>query len=332
MAATLKICLMVHVEDTESWFPVAQNATRLGSFAEEVAKSGRGAKVSVQFGRNFLDANAALNPYPLGAGLPTPLQTVLYRGGNFWTHTHSAAYSNLVSNYSCVRSAYQNEGGATYPAGGPGGRSGGSNESGLDWVSITQQAGIRVMNSAPMVAHYAVPLSARPYGFTNDEIGKLYPKGQAPGPLDADVMTMRQRPFWMDVASNWFARTDTIYPSASYVGSVLMIPGPGKLDLPGLSEGRTAFSNAQLTEDDFKCALSQAWKAYENMATYQSSITNAWYTHMPFNQINDSTTSMMGNFVDSLNAAFDLSGTPKAAWKNMNEIASLFSDTASFNS
>lgn len=327
MAATLKMCLMVHVEDSETWGPDNTKGTSLGSLAGAVGALG--AKVSVQFGRTFLDTPGG---YPLGGS--TNLRTVLYHGGNFWTHTHSAALTNLRSNYSCVLSAYHNEGGPTnYPDGGPGGRSGGWSPDGTDWVDVTLAAGIRVMNSAAMGAHALVPSSARPYGISDDEIEKLYPKGQAPGPIHTDVMTMRQRPFWMDVASNWFVRTNTIYPSATDTGSVMMIPAPGKLDLPGLAEGRTAFNVEQFTDADLKAALTQAWTAYSNI-TYQQSITNVWYTHIPFRNIHQNPTaiSMVTTFVHSMNSVFGVGGgAPLAEWKNMNQIASLFANPSSFN-
>lgn len=332
MAATLKICIMVHVEDKWRWEGggVGTKAEALSSLAEVIGTPGRDAKLSVQFGRNFLDHDSGDDePYPLDG--PTVLATILHRGGNFWTHTHSSDYGNLVANLACVRSAWYNEGGPTsYGAGGPGGRSGGWDFNGADWVSITLQAGLRLMNSSVMGAHALVPTSLRPYDITDEEIEKLYPKGQAPGPIYSDVMTMRQRPFWMDVASNWFARTDTTYPSTLYVGSVMMIPGPGKMDLPNLTEGRTAFNTTVLTETDLKCALTQAWATQQNMV-HQESITNVWYTHFPILNIDNDTTSMVGYFVESLNFILGVHETPKRAeWKNMNEIGTLFADPQSF--
>lgn len=330
MAATLRLCLMTHVEDNESWD--SDKAESLGNFAEEVGKTvalgPRGAKVSVQFGRNFLESEDP-GTYPLG-GPATALQTVLYRGGNFWTHTHTTDYDNLRSNYSCVRSAYQHDKNTGNTTGGAGGRSGGWGFNGADWVSITQAAGIRLMNSSAMGAHALVPSSARPYTYTDEEIEKLHPKGQAPGPIHMDVMTMRQRPFWMNVASNWFARTDSTYPSTLYIGSVMMIPGPGKLDIPGLSEGRTAFGVTSFSDADLKCALTQVAAAHHNMVTHQDSITNVWYGHMPLRNLTPANIALVGFFVDSVNYLMDVNGgTPLARWENMNEIASWFADPLS---
>ena len=329
MATPLKICIILHVEDSVAWDATTPSgkANGLSSLAQvvgtpgDVTMSGRNAKLSVQFGRKFLDSNAA-NPYPLGA--PTAVRAILSYGGNFWTHTHSADYHNLVSNYNCVNSAYHNEGGPTiFSNGGPGGRSGGWDFDGADWVSITLAAGIRVMNSTAMGAHALVPLTMRPYGITDDEITKLHPKGPAPGPIYPDVMTMRQRPFWMSASSVWFSEADNYNPLA--VGSVMMIPAPGKLDLNGLAEGRTAAANRPFDDLDLQWALSQAWATYE-YSVLQDSIPNVWYTHLPIAEVKASTSSLMGNFVDSINAMFDMAGTPKAEWANMNEIASLFAD------
>ena len=330
MAAPLKISIIIHVEDSYDWTEDNNKAVGLYSLAHHVGTpgdsgvAGRNAKLSVQFGRNFLDSNGG-NTYPLGAGVPTVLRAILSYGGNFWTHTHASDYANLVSNYSCVRSAFQNEGGAgIFSAGGPGGRSGGWESGGPDWVSITQQAGIRIMNSTAMGAHALVPLSARPYGITDEEIEKLHPKAPAPGPFYTDVMTMRQRPFWMEVASNWFAGANTIYPS--YVSSVLMIPAPGKLDVTPLSEGRGPSSNTSFSDDDLKCAFTQAWSTLQNKA-YQDTIPNVWYTHLPIADVNLANIGLMGNFVDSLNNLFGIGGmTPDAEWMNMNEIASTFAN------
>lgn len=328
MAVALNICIIVHVEDIIHWdYPLSANgkAAGLSSLAEVIGT--RGAKLSVQFGRNFLDVNDPdVSPNGYHHAGPTLLQTILHRGGNFWTHTHSANQSNLTSNYACVMSAYHNEGGTVaYASGYPGGRSGGHDFDGADWVHSTLLAGMRLMNCGVMKSHARVPLTLRPYGITDDEIEQLHPKGQAPGPIYTDVMTMRQRPFWMDTSSQWFMRSDVI--NSLDVGSVMMIPAAGKLDLNGLSEGRTAFASAQFTEEDLKWALSQAWAACEN-SSLQPMIPNVWYTHLPIANIDASAISMMGNFVDSLNDVLWVNSATgqRATWKNMNEIASIFAD------
>jgi len=320
--ATLKLCLMVHIEDTETWENGVSDVT-LGNLATAVGNT-HGAKISVQFGRKFLDPNYGQG-YDCTA--PTSMSLVLKYGGNFWSHTHATDGDTLSSTHACVVSAYVNENSLdTMDIGSPMGRSGGCAADGSgDWVSITQARGLLYQNSAVMKNHCNVPITLRPYGFTTDEIDKLYPKGQAPGPIDSDVATMRNRPFFVEKSDEWFAMVNTTRWQSDYadLGSIVMIPAPGKLDLPGLAEGRTAVSGPSplLTIEDMNAAVTQAYTSYQLMATHQNSICNAWYTHIPYRELNSDSIATLRCFVETLNEVI-----PDYEWKNMNEIGTMFAN------
>lgn len=339
MARTLRMCLMVHVEDNRNWAGTTSPykddpyALAIGSLA--AAFGAKGAKLSVQFDRWYLDRfDPFVDParrYPP----PTSLRMVIENGGNFWVHNHVASFNWGQSTYACVMSAFQDEKPASnteIASEHVSGRSGGwsfDESPPYDWVSITQAMGMRRMNSAVMQAHVLVPTSMRPYGLTDDEIQKLYQHDAAPGPLDTDVMTMRTRPFWMNTASTWFERTASIYPDASWVGSVMMIPVAGRFEMKGMADRRSAYRVETLTVADLNAALTQIWSTFDLGRTAQNSITGVWYAHLNPNQITANTIGTLSAWVDSVNEIMTVGATapwtPFGAWANMNEIANLFS-------
>ena len=325
--ATLRLCFMIHVESTQDWDEdIAVDIGKLATAAGQY-----GGKVSLQIGRKFVDDQQPVDPYD--PSVPTSLSIVLEKGGNFWAHTHDSSGHYLRSTHACVVSAFVNENAeAGTNTGTPAGRSGGWESDGsADWVSVTQGEGLRLMNSAVMGTHGNVPVTLRPYGFSADEIDKLYPKGQAPGPLTSEIATMRCRPFFVEVSSYWFDMADKNTrqsPTYDNLGSIIMIPAPGKLDLPGLALGRTADegSSGVLTVEDMNAALTQVWTTYQLMDSYQPNITNAWYTHIPEREIDDDSATTLGAFVNSINNL--ISPAANREWKNMNEIASIFVDNS----
>lgn len=118
MSSKLRLTLMVHIEDANHWDGTS-GAPVAGSIAKRVAELAtvvgqHGGKVSVQFGRWFVDAtdtwtsNAA---YRYTA--PSSLKMVLDNGGNFWCHTHDGSYTNLQTVHTCVASAVAGEIGTT---------------------------------------------------------------------------------------------------------------------------------------------------------------------------------------------------------------------------
>lgn len=320
MAATLKLCLMVHIEDETTWDGVSNTswAYKLGGLAKELAASGRGAKVSLQVGAQYFKGHN-------DSGLaPTSLSLILENGGNFWPHTHCATYDFLSSVTTSVHSAYESERGAS-TGGGPIGRSGGWDVGGEDFVTITYKAGLKAMNSAVMLTHALVPVTARPYGFDDTDLPKVYPHDAAPGNFKTSVETLRTRPFWMEVASDWFKNTNTIYPvDITTTSAILMIPVAGRSTLPGTADWRTASDIQSLTPADLKAAMTEIWTTFMLMTVNQRSITNVWYKHLPPAYINDSTILTIGAWVDSVNQMLTVNGAaPYATWKNMNEITSL---------
>lgn len=332
MAATLKMCLMIHVEDTESWgsSPQADDLqARLGLLATMIGTyNSRYAKISLQVGGTyFKERNAATTG-------TTSLSMVLANGGNFWPHTHCATYDFLTSVTTSVSCAYEFERGAT-TGGGPIGRSGGWEIGGQDFVSITQYAGLKAMNAAVMLTHALVPTTARPYAFTDTDLPRVYPHDAAPGPLSPDVGTMRVRPFWMDTASDWFKYTNTIVPiNITTTSAVLMIPQAGRNALASFALGRTAYDIESLSPADLRAAMTEIWTAamITTMPAYgQQSITHVWYKHLTPPHLNSNTIQTIGAWVDSVNAMLNVSGGASAlgVWKNMNEITSLYIDGTS---
>lgn len=336
MANTLKLCIMIHVEDTESW-PAGDTGAdgalprRLGNLAGSIGPGvgahgvARGAKLSVQFGNKFLNQQAS-PPY----APPSSLSMVLSAGGNFWMHTHDSSWDALSSVTTQVYSAFLAEGGASTGSKGAGmGRSAGaSTSSGDDWVSMNVGAKLPFKNSTTMKLHAEVPVSARPYGFTNTELNQYYGHDAAPGPIHADIMTMRAHAFWMTRADSWFGMADTIYPNATYegVGSVLMIPQASRWSIAGMADKRTAFAVDTLTVSDLTAALTEVWTQYLLMTSYMGSINNAWYRQLSPRFVSSPTIASIAAFVDSVNEILTVGaadGTRRGQWLNMNEIGSL---------
>lgn len=347
--ARLKLCLMIHYEDDTHWQDPngsvsAGNVKLLASLATVVGNAtgadglARGAKISMQTDILYLNQNASAPAY----SAPSSLRWLFQNNGNLWCHTHSATYNHLSSVHVCVASAFAGEVVTTYAAGEArtAGRSGGPDmsDSSLDWLSITVGAGIYRMN-APTIANYSTMIeSLRPYGIDlSGAQGQAYNHSNMPGPLDDAIPgTMRQRPFWMRTSSIWDARIDSIYPDLALVGSVIMIPQPSRISaLNEFSGGRTASEAEALTIEDFNAALTNIWTTYQLMNSYQNSITNVWYVHVPPDLITSSYIDTFGAWVDSINAMMVVNTTNDAfghaVWKNMNEIAELFSNTSSFN-
>jgi hypothetical protein len=105
MAATLKLCLMCHIEDGTRWkegwaemFGRIATAVGHSCVGAHGGSNVRGAKMSLQFGRDFLDVNQPPNPYPGGSSL----SWVLEHGGNFWVQVHCTTYDHLSSTHACV--------------------------------------------------------------------------------------------------------------------------------------------------------------------------------------------------------------------------------------
>jgi hypothetical protein len=349
MAARLKLCLMSHIEDLYGWDDATSRGTggdpwavRLGTLAHAIATGGRGGKLSVQADFGWLDQNAGADAYPGG---PTSLRPVLTNGGNFWVHNHSATYNHLQSTWMTVASAYASE-----VPGGPvamsvatpetAGRSGGSdlNDSGLDWVSIAVAAGIKRYNSTVVNYSSCTPESLRPYRMSvNDMKQGAWFHDAAPGPLyDGAPTTMRQRPFWVNSASQWDFQTASTFPQEATVGSLLMIPNPGRFHLGGLAEGRGAYSgdpDSTITPQDLEAALTEVWSTYKQMEDYQGSISNVWYVHVQPGLLKAGAEGVadvvntIGAWVDSVNAMLNVPNS--AVWMNMNEIASCYANPTS---
>lgn len=215
------------------------------------------------------------------------------------------------------------------------GRSGGPDidDPNLDWASIAVAAGFRRANAATVNYYSTTPETLRPYRMSNVDIQSgLWYHDTAPGPLyDGAPTTMRQRPFYVNVASAWDENIACIYPSTLQVGSILMMPSASRWELKGFAEGRSASKQVTLTVDDFNAALTHIWSTYEQMASYQNSITNLWYVHVPPTLLNSGTIETFGAWVDSINALMGVHGeNPKAEWRNFNEIASIHSNLLSF--
>lgn len=341
MAATLKLCLMCHIEDIQTWndgwaemFGHLSTAVGHSCVGAHGGSNVRGARLSLQFDGTFLDRNHPTTPYP---GVATSLAMVLEHGGNFWCQVHCATYTHLESTHATVMSAYMDERAAVPP--GPyqptaiasahvSGRSGGW-DSGVDWASITVARGLRRMNSTVMRSHLYVPESLRPYGFSDDDVLHLYNHDAAPGPIDADVATMRLRPFWVDNASCWFDKLSSIYPHADLVGSILMLPMPGRFSLHNKAERRGAVEGEQkLTPADLNACLTEIWTCFMLMTSYQSSISNVWYTQLQPAKLQDVDIDMIAEWVDSINEIMCVhSPAPYAKWTNMNEMCDCFSHT-----
>lgn len=349
--ARLKLCLMTHYEDDLTWANGSgpSDVRLMAALATIVGKGlgpdglARGAKISMQSDLTYLDQNAAIAhpyPYPSAAGAPTSLKMLFQNGGNLWCHTHSATAEHLTSVQVCVTSALGSEISTGYTDAKKltAGRSGGPDiaDSTLDWLSITQGLGILKMN-APTVANYSTMIeSLRPYGMDlSGAEGKAYQHSGMPGPLDDAIpATMRQRPFWMTTASIWDAGVSCIYPKPGLISSVIMIPQPSRISaLDEFSGARTAAASEGLTMEDFNAALTNIWTTWQLMTIHQASISNVWYVHVTPDLISSTYLDTFGAWVDSINNLMNVNTTnatyQRAEWRNMNEIADLFSHATS---
>lgn len=215
--AKLNLCIMVHVEDTytyrEDW---ASEYALLGTICGNL-----GARMSWQFDVNYFKVEVEGGGYP-NAG-PTSLTYLLTNTHNFWVQNHCATYEHLSTTWARVSSAFERERGAL-PANPTHvlGRSGGTDlDNPVDWVSLTLQRGLVAMN-APVQRNYDyTPASFRPMGYSNTEIELLHGHERAPGSTNESSgasLWPQQRPIWMDTASRWDLKSNTIH--AYYSGSV----------------------------------------------------------------------------------------------------------------
>lgn len=340
--AKLRLTLMIHVETGSPW---GGNAAVGVSIAKRVAElssvvgpalsgvgAARGAKLSVQFGREFVDHNdpalGVLSRYTA----PSSLRMVLENGGNFWCHTHSGGAAFLQSVYMCVGSGVAGEcqtpidAGTSHAAG----RSAGADvgDPSVDWLAVAVAAGIRRMNSTAVNFYSTTPTTMRPYGMTDDDIRSgVFFHDIAPGPYAPGMSTMRQRPFYANTSSIWDANIGCIYPTTTQVGSMLILPCAAVGQLSGHAVGRSNTRTSGVTIQDFDACLTEIYTASQNMLTYQNSITNLWYVHVSPDAIVHADVNTFGVWVDSINAMLGSNGV----WNNMNEIASLYTNSASFN-
>ena len=205
MAARLRLVLMFHIEDATRWNASTgtayadMNALRIASLSYVVGDggTGRGARLSVQVGRWWLDCE---DEHPDGDepySPPTSLSMVLDYGGNFWCHTHDASADFLQSVHMCVASAWaaESEGTIEEDTFHTAGRSGGGDldQPDLDWISISVARGVRRMNSTSIGMNASLPESMRPHGITlqdMDPSGGVYFHDVAPGPLVDGPITL----------------------------------------------------------------------------------------------------------------------------------------------
>lgn len=192
---------------------------------------------------------------------------------------------------------------------------------------MTVGAGLRFHNSPVMISHALVPQSARPYAFSDEELNTYYPHDSAPGPLYQDVMTMRARPMWASVASDWFGQ---VYAGATEVAvsSVLVIAQPGRFALAGLADRRAGSAVTTLTSDDLSAALTEIWTTFQIMTAHLGGVSAVWYKQLSPRFINQDTASSIGAWVDSVNGMLltnhALPLARRGRWMNMNEIGSTF--------
>ena len=350
MAARLRLTLMFHVEDGQHW--TAEDdpwddhlSKRMGLLSTAIGlakEEGKRAKISMQFDRWYLDHSDPYREgdYPYSA--PTSLRMVLENDGNFWCHTHSATAEHLQSVHVCVGSAVAGEIGTTmeYGTSHAAGRSGGGDPD-IDMVSVSVGMGFRRANSSVVNAYQSVIESLRPHRITEDDYDYLYFHDVAPGPIFDGPITLRQRPFWINVNSVWDGHPSlmTTYPHADLVGSLMMIPAGCRYQLKGFSVGRRPLPTV-LTMDDFNAAMTHLWSTSELKETCQDNIVNAWYIKIPLDCVSLAETGdpPAGNvetfaaWVDSINEMLDVGGeSAKAAWANFNEIASLYTNPDSWN-
>jgi hypothetical protein len=224
-----------------------------------------------------------------------------------------------------VASAYWRETGGSDPTAHVIGRSAGWGGEGspVDWASISVHKGLKAMNGLVQVAHTYTPQSLRPMQYSDEEIWRLHYHDRAPGTTCEDVpSTMQQRPFWVDTASRFDLKCDTIYPE--YSGSILAIPAPCNDELGRMADGRSAYQTKDLTTADLDAALTHIFTTAEVMDTYLTSINNVWYVHLKPEFCLASYHDDVCDWVDSINEIMSVfGGSPRAQWRNMNEITSL---------
>lgn len=337
MASTLRMCLVLHIEEQEGAFD-QDKAQTISSLAVMIGTGTRHAKLSVQMGAEFATRDNAAPPNYNAS--TSSLGAVLDKGGNFWLHMHTSDATYLHSARLCVMSLYRDE---NVNAGSPdpspasvhvSGRSSGTGAAagGADWVAIAVNEGLRAQNCGTFENYVFMPQSLRPYGFSDDEIDKLYFHDVAPGPIHLDIGTMRMRPFWMEQTTKWFARTDSTFPHIDFVSSLMMIPKPARFSrIAGTSQGRSASSYTTLTMQDLDCCLTEIWSVWNQKQTSQNSITNVWYKLLATEDLTHEFLETIGPWIESVNDVMQIPGVAqRASWENMNDIANLFSHTTSF--
>ena len=324
--ARLKLCIMVHIEDSEAY--EQGRAAQYALLGTRVARAGGGARMSWQFDSTYFDI--ALGYPPTG---DTSLTYLLTNTHNFWVQNHCATYSHLTTTWARVSSAFERERGAV-PADANHvlGRSGGADVgNAVDWVSISVARGLKALNAATQRNYDYTPTSFRPMGYTDAEIMALHGHERAPGSTNyASGVSLwpNQRPIWMDTASRWDLKANTV--NAVYSGSIVTFPSPSNDSLERLSAGRSATSGAQdLATTDLNLALSQIWSTYQN-ATMMNSVTNLWYIMLPPAYCLTPYHDRIVNWVSSINGIMGIGGgSPLGEWRNMNEITSLAYDATS---
>ena len=327
--ATLKLNIMIHIEDGQSWDEtVAQNiadlATRVGtSTANEV----RGAKISLQVGKNFFQGGLS-GDYPSAV---TSISWVLSTHGNIWLHGHESSFDELRSTYSNVSSGYYYESGGQDPAQHVLGRSGGGPAPGYNWTLAAVSLNLRRYNALTTEMYGNVEVASRPYGMTDTEQKALYRHMSAPGRTDTDVTTFRGRPFWGKGDDTWFFSGDdlktTLPQNATFVSSIMFIPGQGNWQIEAYTSKNTKPQQDRvLSQDDLKAALTHVWSCYQQMDSYLNAIPNVWYAHFPTTSMDSSAKrGLIKDWVSSVNNMLDIGGvSPKGEWRNMNEIAEIF--------
>ena len=326
--ATLKLNIMIHIEDSQAWSEtVAENiadlATRIGT---TTANEPRGAKLSLQVGAGFFNPDGF--GYP---GIPTSISWVLSTHGNIWIHGHESSFAELQTTYAYVTSAYNIESGGQDPTQHVLGRSGGGPAPNYKWTLAAVSLNLRRYNALTTEMYGNVEVASRPYGMTDTEQKALYRHMSAPGRTDTDVTTFRGRPFWGKGDDTWFFSGDdlktTLPQNATLVSSIMFIPGQGNWQIEAYTSKNTKPQQDRvLSQDDLKAALTHVWSCYQQMDSYLNAIPNVWYAHFPTTSMDNATKrGLIKDWVSSVNNMLDIGGvSPKGEWRNMNEIAEIF--------
>ena len=147
---------------------------------------------------------------------------------------------------------------------------------------------------------------------------------------------MRLRPFWLDNSSCWFDKISSTLPTTHNVGSIMMVPMPGRFSMHNKADRRSAYSGeAEITKADLDACLTEIWTCFQLMTAHQGSISNVWYSHFQpgkLEYLDDlGSLDMIADWVDSINEIMCVhsygTSTPYAKWMNMNEICDCFSHT-----